>query len=315
MVDQKLSALPLITPTGAERVYLDNGTDKAATVDAIGAFALGGLLLASKVQDGSGTIVYYVSPTGNDANDGSAIDDARAFRTLAFAATTASRVYNDIGPAMGGITIRMKPGVYTETAQVLFSGYSGWNSPDVQIESASGSIGDVTVNFTNYEDGALLWAQSMYVNPYGIIFNVAVANPEWVVGAVQGGWLDCYNCTFNGGAYTNNTPMINVYDSQSKAFFSNCTFSGNAYSLVYAPNGGRVQMTNTTFVGTPSYVNPAFDIGGGTVCDLYSPYFTGSFIGSSYRVQTNAVLRTNGGNSTTIPGTLAGSVSTGGQYV
>ena len=29
MTDQKLSALPLITPTGAERVYLDNGTDNA----------------------------------------------------------------------------------------------------------------------------------------------------------------------------------------------------------------------------------------------------------------------------------------------
>lgn len=285
----------------------------------------GNFLLASQIQGGTGTINYYITPFGNNSNDGSAPDNAHAWASLANAASVTSRILNDLGYSPD-VNINIAPGSYIERKQSVFSSYYGWLSPTIYILSTSGLTNDVIIQFTNYEDGAQIWAQSTYLDIYGITLICSVRT-EWFVGAAFGGFVDLYSCTFgstidpgygnSNTTYLANTPFINVYDPMSTALITNCTFSGNAECILQMLNGGTAKLGGTiTFAGMPKYIKPAFDVECGANC-TFEPgaSFVGSFIGQRYLAQLNGTINTYGGGPNYIPGTIAGVTASGGQYI
>ena len=97
----------------------------------------------------------------------------------------------------------------------------------------------------------------------------------------------------------------------------NYTISGGAISHWYTYNNGSIiaDALTVTLTGTPAF-SAAFAVGAlcGTLeCKFVT--FSGSATGVRYSIVSNGAVDTNGGGASYLPGSVAGSTSTGGQYV
>ncbi len=296
-------------------VVIEDGAGNKITSFAGSSANASGLIYASQVQGGTGTINYYISPNGSDQNDGSAANDAHAWASLYHASVVCNKIISDQGAPVQ-VNVVMLPGTYTESQQSVFTSYAGYLQPAIYLSSSTGNAADVIVNYTTYSDGGLIWVQSGYVDIFAITFNANVV-AEWFVAALEGGWANIYNCVFNSGNYLITNQVINVHDTWSAVYINGCSFSGVAQRLVDARFGGRVSFNGQiTFVGNPSYTIAAFDVEGGAFCDLGgATSFVGTFTGVRYLCQLNGVINTYGAGVNFIPGSLPGTTAYGGQYV
>jgi hypothetical protein len=104
--------------------------------------------------------------------------------------------------------------------------------------------------------------------------------------------------------------------------FVGLTFAGNAQSAIFAESGGlfntSISAMSVTFDGAPTYTAGIMRArSGGSVIlanQTSAATFTGAPVGTRYVVSEAGLIVTRTGNLTLIPGTVAGTTASGGEY-
>jgi hypothetical protein len=112
---------------------------------------------------------------------------------------------------------------------------------------------------------------------------------------------------------------ITATDGGSVNATGNYTISGgsSAGGHYYAYAGGAISASGRTVTlsGTPAFASAfAWCDRGLGYFSIFSMTFSGSATGKRYTVNNCGVCFTNGGGSTYLPGSVAGTTATGGQY-
>jgi hypothetical protein len=252
---------------------------------------------------------YYVALAGDggsDSNDG---------LTALTPCLTVDHVYDDIicGTLdMGGktITIQYVYGTYgvdgqlqlnqpwTGGGNIVLQGNTG-NRANVVID-AWGAIenntvlpGSVTIQNMTVTNTAL--------DGYGLIGNYGVGN-IYIGDELEFGITASYFITADG---TGARILIN----------GDWYCSDDAYSIIFVNSLGSVNMYgHLTLIGTPAYVTTILTDAIGALQWLPSAPTTGTATGTRYSASGNSLIHTFGGGPNILPGDVAGSTATGGQY-
>ncbi|MBX6376292.1 MAG: hypothetical protein IRZ13_18960 [Acetobacteraceae bacterium] len=268
-------------------------------------------------------LTLYVSPTGNDANDGRTV--GTPFKTIQKAWDTLAHDYDLKGRTA---TIQLAPGTYN--AGLLATGtLTGQNT---------GPVGGLE---TRLPAGVVLRGDP--VTPSNVIINVAVGPAVMArngarlevtgVRLLSGGAVGT-DYDANGRALAALTGAVVVFGSVE---FGACTdmhisathggyvsSNGEGYSIVgdapnhvYASTGGIAILAGSavTLQGTRNFSRAFAQAQVLGSMFLYNMIFGGSATGTRYVAQANGVIATNGGGASYLPGDAAGTTDTGGQYI
>jgi hypothetical protein len=248
--------------------------------------------------------IYYVKPSGNDANNGTSW--TTAFRTVqnALATITSGEIWVAAGTyypdEIGSINNNDRnASFYLKNAVALYGGFAGTETALFQrdwktnVSTMSGEIDGVAGNGNN----SLHVVRSVSVNKSAVLdgFTITAGNARFEDG---GGMFNASssatisNCIFSGNAsYADGAGM---YNNSSAPTISNCIFTGN--NSAYHGGGmyndySSAAIINCRFIGNfadygagitnsnshPSLVNSSFvgNIGGfqgGAIYNLYSAH-------------------------------------------
>lgn len=151
-----------------------------------------------------------------------------------------------------------------------------------------------------------------------------------IVEAAQGGTVVAFGRNI---IFSNAAPGFNVVTASHNAtitFASGFTVyarsidgADGAQSLLFTSLGGMIAITNDggqisaggiaeiVFIGNPKFQIAMYADGGNI--DIEGVHYTDNFIGKSYQARAGGVI--NAYNSQSIPGTIAGTLHSGGQYI
>lgn len=240
---------------------------------------------------------YYVSPTGNDSNDGSC--SGQPFQTIQKTVDVASVVFN-----MGyNITIQLANGTYTTTTIL-----KRYNGPGVITIQGNSTYRDSVLISTNgygfySENRGVKWIiKDLKVQTSGSTDNASIF--------ADGGFIELQSVYFGACA----GDQIRSERGGRIRVSGNYTISGGGLRHILLRYGGVIEMQSltVTLVGTPSFTEfVKAEVAFGT---FYNLVFTGSATGSRYRAELNGVINTFGGGANYFPGNAAGTTATGGQY-
>lgn len=248
---------------------------------------------------------YFVDVTnGNDANNGLASGSGHAFKTIQKAVNTVSSFF-----IAGGVvvTISIADGTYPEAvalstltgggtvliqgntttpANVIVQGgsadafassaFSPWTISGMEIRSTSGNGVSATSGLLNIGSAIRFGAVSIHH-----------------VIAQFGGIINFKASYAIVGSTTGGSHVIGVWGGMVNLFF-----------------GATVTLT-----GTPSFGQVFALAQTGSTVFAWSQTYSGSGTGKRYSATGNGVVDTNGAGATYFPGTVAGTVATGGQYI
>lgn len=240
---------------------------------------------------------YYVRTDGSDSNDGLANTSGGAFLTIQKAIDTAAAldlsIYNVIidvadGTYTGGLTLKSYVG----------GGY-------ILIRGNTTTPANVLLNVTGncvYGEDCGNWQLS------GVKL-VSTSRGIYLVGrsALKISLIDFGACTYNH--------MLIESGARVRAT-GNWTISGGSGSAHIGLNYGGsfvAAVLTCTITGTPA-LTYFVDASIGSNATLQAMTFSGSATGTRYSATMNSVIQTYGGGSTYLPGNVAGSTATGGQY-
>lgn len=239
----------------------------------------------------------YVSSTGSDSNDG--LSAATAFQTIQRAVTVLRTRYLLCGYT---VIINVADGTYVEN--VSMSGVTGG-----------------TVRFVG--STSAIWR-----NTAGWLLTVVEGNTVQISGFTLGGGATVNGilmtnrglCYFQGGhvfAAMNGYQIIVTRNSVC-IVSGNYSITGGASSHYGIFDGGQLTILSVTVTLTGA---PAFNIcfagvgrGGGINGGDVVFTFSGAGTGQRYQVYANGVIWVNGKGQNIFPGSVAGSVITGGSY-
>lgn len=242
---------------------------------------------------------YYVRNDGDDNNDGLTNSSGGAFKTILKALQVAASL--EIGAHL--VTIRLADGTYDDTTlDFPFSGNvilvgNVANPENVYIGTftVSGPFSAIKI------DGVC--ARQIFVNTFATVnlddANIAFQSP-----------------TGGGGA---GRQRIRILQSKVRAERATIRLFGpdSHQNIVSAGNAAFASFFSTAFhiEGSPTWGNSAISCTSLSYVNLASASFSGSASGTRFLVAQNSVLRTNTGNPDFIPGTVAGTIETGGVYL
>lgn len=259
----------------------------------------------------SSNLTLYVRSGGNDANDGLANTDARAFATIQAAIDALCTDYDH-----GLITpvIQVQPGTWTLPTTLFLRPHVGvpaivlrgdTTTPSTTILQFDGTVVQCVSEFTLWRiEGFQLQRQSAGDR------NLLVAERgSLVVGRMAFG-----NCGTNGNAI--------LAQAGAQIYAGSQTFDilAGGFSMLRAIEHAMIRVTGSTFVfpgGGVNYtgatVTAAFH---GSVYAGASNVFTNgaAVTGTRYVASELAHISTGGGGANYIPGNAAGAVSNGGIY-
>lgn len=96
---------------------------------------------------------------------------------------------------------------------------------------------------------------------------------------------------------------------------SHTTITGSTgYHILVSGGMAFVESNFVTLTGTPNFSSGYFGLTNGGRIQTVGTAFTGTATGPRYWVVMNSVLNTLGSGTTYLPGSVAGTTSTGGQY-
>jgi len=240
---------------------------------------------------------YYVRTDGSDSNTGLANTSAGAFATIQKAIDTVAGL--DLN--LQSCTISVGAGTFpaANTLRALVGGAcSVVGQGSSTIVSGSGQMFALAVaaqwSVTNLAVASTGGAGFQIVSPGA---RISIASIDF--GACAGGSIYAgYQSYVTIGAHT---------------------ISGNRPFHVYAESGAIVVCTGVTVTLSGTVPFPSGFINSITLSavSFYNITFAGTYTptGPRYAVASNALLITNGGGATYLPGNTAGSTSTGGQYL
>lgn len=254
---------------------------------------------------------YYVRTDGDDNNDGLSDTAGGAFAT-AIAARDTLRTIDGNGKK---VTIKFADGTYTTSTNVEWSGFVGIST---------------------------LFLEGNTTNPENVVIQAAVG-----VSIVTGVWiLSGGSFELSGFKFTNTQPNadcltiqnwakviirnnrwgtatrhhINVFGFSVVDQIGNCSIDGGtggagrfvtaSASIVSFNNAGVCTITNS-----PAYVDFVAASSGGVINWVSSIFsWSGSATGRRYFASANGIIQTYG-QGVNFPGSQAGTLSTGGQYL
>ncbi|HEV2501594.1 MAG TPA: DUF2793 domain-containing protein [Mesorhizobium sp.] len=248
---------------------------------------------------------FYLRPDGNDNNDGSANDAGHAFKTLAGAQ---AYIRNRYGVPGRPITFKLAPGTYAHAqinnipAGLTIEGDLA--NQGLYILEGSGGIGvsGATVDFR------------------GVTVSLIGVPTQHALTSGANGSVNLTNVTF-GGVGQSTWSHILAAGGQVTVLggASSVSFTSNARRAVHVTGGGGFYMATGSglyfSVANYTYSDAVMLATTGGTIELGNGTIGGSAIGPRYRADLNGVISTAGGGANFIPGSSAGSVATGGQYV
>ncbi|MBI3433522.1 MAG: DUF2793 domain-containing protein [Proteobacteria bacterium] len=240
---------------------------------------------------------YYVRTDGNDANSGLANTSGGAFATIQKAIDTVA----SLDVSIYTVTIQVGNGTYTGanvlkaaigSGTIIIQGDTATPSNVVISTTAANCFTGDSVRMTYRLQGLKLQSTT---SGYGIAASGAATYLE--ISALNFG-ASASAHVFVSGAY-----VVAV---------GNYTISGSATDHVIAFFGGKfiVSGLTVTLSGTPAFATSfarAIELG---AIRLLSNVYSGSATGKRFDVSMNSTLQAGGA---TLPGSIAGTTSTGGQ--
>lgn len=244
---------------------------------------------------------YYVATTGSDSNSGLTVGSP--FATVGKALTVISDTLDLNGY---NVTIQLADGTYT--AQVSVPVVTGRGT--ITIQGNSGSSSAVEVHTT----GATAFLISVPVTIHLQHMKVRTTTSGHCIFASDGARVTFSNLDFGVCAGTHVNCHQHAFVRATGAY---SITGGAAYHLV-ANSFGMLRSTGpytVTLTGTPAFSSQfasAADMG--FIQSSTSVTYSGSATGTRYSSVRNSLINTGGAGDTHFPGSLAGSVSAGGQY-
>ena len=263
---------------------------------------------SSAVQRLTSNPTLYVRTDGNDGNDGSANTPAKAFLTIQAALNYALRTF-----VLGGKTLNIQlgvPGTYSTFTPIPAIGavavLGDSANPGSYIISGSGAGGGnavltcigapmrvdgVTVSNTGTTNHTLASVSGGALTVSNVVLVAATGLPTGLGHLVAG----------TGGTINVSGPLL---INQSGGYAVLCS-TGSIATFAVTTINSSAGFTNA-IVGCSACGSIQFGAGGG---------FSGTPAGKRYDASLNGVINTFGAGGTFIPGTVAGTTSSGGQYV
>ena len=285
-------------PVGADLLALERNSDGATvsiSASALASYILSFVKTTNTFQQLTANPILYVGGTGaSDSNDGKTTATPKATIAGALAASVAFNF------ATTSLTIQLQAtGTYAlpsnipaASGPITIQGQAGGG---YIITSAGASIsGNVTFNYVTLQNttsnSATFLAQS----------GAAVTLQNTVV-QLLGGGTSVGMITGPGGTITLNGGV---------------SFQGGGQFAIYA-NGGAILIGSATFtvVGTPAFVAFACASPFGEIFVTGGASFSGGATGGRYAVGPLGLIQTNGGGANFFPGSIAGTVTSPGQYL
>ncbi len=243
---------------------------------------------------------YYVATTGSDSNSGLAVGSP--FLTI----QKAVDIVAELDMRDFQVTIQVANGTYT--AGVTLKDYLGTKFPIILGDATTPA--NVVISITT--GACVIWngaAKFWGVNGFKLQASGAGSNAAY---AGNGAMLVLYNINFGatGGSHMYAVSLGVI------AIGSAYTVSGGSTtgSHMYAIQGARISCTGQTVTinGTPNFTNGWIQLSRNGMADIFSNSFLGSATGKKYTVDLNSVCFAA---SAILPGSIAGTTATGGQYI
>lgn len=289
LIDQGASTNPAFTAMSGD-----------ATITSAGVVTIGDIYRPRL----TGARTYYVRTDGNDSNTGLADSAGGAFLTVQKAINVASALDN------GGndITIQINDGTFTG-ANTLKS-FVG--SGQIIIQGNSGTPANVVISVTS--NNAFASGSAGYVGTYKVKdLKVSTTTSGSCFDIRSGSILLLGNIVFGAAA----DDHLNIAHFGYVEFTANYSIAGNvgiAHWQVTAMGCVQCAGFTITLTGTPTFALFA-DVEFNAFLFCASNTFSGSGTGTRYSAIGNGVIYTGGAGATYLPGNVAGSTSSGGQYL
>ena len=255
-------------------------------------------------------ITLYVATTGSDtANNGLSVGSP--FLTVQKAINTLQSGYDLNGFVA---TIQVADGTYapasgTPIASVLGAFVGATGPASVLLQGNTGTPGNVIFSTTNANVIHAYYGGQLRVT--GCKMQTTTAGSA-VYSYAFGSYVQFGNVQFG----TCVGPHVYAIEGNAEAY-SNYTINGVAPAHWEAQQGGLVRCVGLTITltGTPAFSSwfAVADQAGNV--SVPSNTFSGAATGARYSVTLNGIMYTSGGGATYLPGSVAGSVATQGQYV
>ena len=263
-------------------------------------------------------MVIYVNPTtGNDSNNG--LTSGTAFKTIQAAINAVYRSYDWNGHSC---TIQLADGTYTVTTANAWAAYFagmpfGMPIFGLTLKGNSGSRQNVQIVATNggcvCADNANLNVDGLSVNGQGTVWTVTTT-PGMGLAALRNGWMNATNVRMDvtGGMFGARADwggMVNLMSGSTPVI------TGSGQYGIFSGIGGTIWGANSSWtVAGWSAVQPLFFADQGRI-EIGASTFSGAATGTKYGALANGVINTSGGGPGYLPGSVAGSVASGGQYI
>lgn len=240
---------------------------------------------------------YYVSTTGSDSNDG--LTSGRAFATIQKAIDTAASI--DTG--IYDVSINLLNGTYVESPTLKNILGSGKVTIKNNAEVMNNSI--IDGQFSKATPG------TTYVLSY-LKFAKSSSTDSYAVTVSNGASVNIDNVNF--GVQT--TAHINATMNGSVSLTGNITISGSTSYHLLISRGCDVRYGNytVTLSGTPNFSAAFVWVLTTGIFTSQNTIYSGSATGKRYNITLNGVINTYGAGTTYLPGDVAGTTATGGQY-
>jgi hypothetical protein len=260
-------------------------------------------------------MIIYVSPTGNDANNGQTA--GTAFLTIQAAINS---VYSQYDWRGHNCTIQLADGTYNFNVTGQFLAYFGgmpFGMPAfaLTLQGNPTNPQNVVLNSTNANgiqvDRAFMYLNGMTIRATGTVWTITQ-----IIGlglnAVRNGWAYCSNMRFDqtGGMFAVRADWNGVAILTG----TNNAITGSGQWGVAAALFGTIYITGATITVTGwTAVNTLWWADQGRI-EASVVTFVGTATGTRYGAVDNGVIQTGGGGPNYFPGSVAGAVNTGGQY-
>lgn len=293
-MSKKISELTSATTplAGTELVEIVQG----GTSKKVAASYLGGTGGSREVLSANRT--YYVRTDGSDSNDGLANTSGGAFLTIHKAVDVVESSLEI--PAGIEVTIKIADGTYTGATTV--SGFFGNGS--LKIEGNTTTPGNVIISVTS--NTAFYFTSVLSVTLTGMKITTATSGYAIIVGE----WSSVVLGVLEFGAAASGHIAVTTWSLVN--FSSNYKISGSAPAHLFVISNARFICTGKTITltGTPAFSTAYILQNSISTSYLVSNTYSGSATGKRYEINQNSICE----SGVTLPGSVAGTTATGGQY-
>lgn len=240
---------------------------------------------------------FYVATTGSDTTgDGTS---TKPWLTIQTAWDKINKFYELNGYTA---TINLADGTYSGALSVTTPVVNGY----ISINGNSGDVTAVTLSNTSIA----VYASKAHLTIKDLTMSGATVAELF---ADNGGFIQFSNIKF-GAAGAGGIHLWAQHGGRIEAT-GNYAISGGAVNHIYALGGTvRVDSKTVTITNTPAFSGYYAQASFNSLVEIYSNTFSGSATGTRYLASLNGVIDTRGGIATYLPGDVAGSTASGGQY-